>query len=140
LQTKGLQRILPKGGMFGFFGWHTVDLQLHKSIIIAEGEYDCMAVSQVIHDQLNPANLPFRNIPVVSLPNGCNSLPAELLEMLKSFEMIYLWMDYDNPGQEAAEKFIVKLGKERCVTVVPTADIQVKYYQLLEFVFLFSTF
>jgi len=33
LQTKGLQRILPKGGMWGFFGWQTVDAASHKVIV-----------------------------------------------------------------------------------------------------------
>ena len=37
LKTKGLQRIHPKGGEWGFFGWHTVRSH-HKEIIITEGD------------------------------------------------------------------------------------------------------
>ena len=34
----------------------------------------------------------------ISLPNGCRSLPVELLPQLERFERIYLWMDDDTPG------------------------------------------
>ena len=47
LESKGLQRILPKGGSWGLFGWQTVRDD-HSSIIITEGEYDAMAVSQAL--------------------------------------------------------------------------------------------
>jgi 5S rRNA maturation endonuclease (ribonuclease M5) len=107
--------------MWGFFGWHTVDLANHKSVIITEGEYDAMAVSQVIHDPINLANTAFRNIPVISLPNGCNSLPNELIASLDSFDKIYLWMDYDKSGQDACEKFTKKLGLSRCKIVTPVS-------------------
>lgn len=53
-------------------------------------------------------------IPTLSLPNGCRSLPIEVLPMLERFEKIYLWMDDDEPGQEGATKFAQKLGVERC--------------------------
>ena len=116
--------------MWGFFGWHTVDPKKHTSIIITEGEYDCMAVSQVIHDPTNPRNIPFREIPVISLPNGCNSLPPELIKPLESFEKIYLWLDFDKSGQDAAEKFSKKLGIQRCVIVTPPTDVKVRMLSL----------
>ena len=47
LATKGLQRILPKGGPWGFFGWQLV-MPHHKAVIITEGEYDAMAVAQAL--------------------------------------------------------------------------------------------
>lgn len=37
-------------------------------------------------------------VPAVSLPNGCRSLPVEVLPLLERFEKIYLWMDDDGPG------------------------------------------
>ena len=36
LSTKGKQRVLPKGGGYGFFGWHLVSAE-HTSIIITGG-------------------------------------------------------------------------------------------------------
>ena len=41
-------------------------------------------------------------IPAVSLPNGTNSLPTELVPFFDRFEQIYLWLDADEPGRAAA--------------------------------------
>ena len=53
-------------------------------------------------------------VPAVSLPNGANSLPIEIIEMLEPFKKIILWMDDDLKGAEGAEKFANKLGLSRC--------------------------
>ncbi len=90
-----MQRLLPKGGNWGFFGWNTVRKD-DKEVIITEGEYDAMAVSQTLLEL--PEDHPLKKIPVISLPNGCNSLPIELLPLLDRFKRIYLWMDNDKPG------------------------------------------
>jgi twinkle protein len=156
IQTKGLQRILPKGGSWGFFGWHTTresevkdvpkdepvefdaeglpleakpkksikSTKSKKSIILTEGEYDAMAVSQGLRLACK-ANDALLKIPVVSLPNGCNSLPNELVELLHDYQHIYLWMDNDKSGQDAVEKFTRKLGVSRCLIVKPPADMMV---------------
>jgi twinkle protein len=62
-------------------------------------------------------------LPAVSLPNGCRSLPVEVLPQLESFEKIYLWMDNDTPGQDGADLFAKKIGLERCHIVRPTKAI-----------------
>lgn len=116
LESKGLQRILPKGGAWGLFGWHTVHPK-DKEIIITEGEFDCMAVKQALMEL--PQSDPLSNVPVVSFPNGCNSLPNSLLPLLSRFDKIYLWLDNDKSGLEATEKFVLKLGPERCLIVNP---------------------
>ncbi|KAM9969637.1 hypothetical protein ACTFIR_001473 [Dictyostelium discoideum] len=103
-KEKSLQRIEPKGGKWGFFGWHTVPSDA-KEIILTEGEYDAMAVYQET------------GIPTISLPNGANSLPIALLPLLERFEKIYLWMDDDVPGMEGAAKFSEKLGIQRTFIV-----------------------
>ena len=76
MDRKGLQRILPRGGAWGLFGWHLVKPS-HDSILITEGEYDAMAVAQALATL--HASHPLKDLPSVSLPNGCNSLPIELL-------------------------------------------------------------
>ena len=91
-----------------------------RSIVITEGEYDAMAVSQALHTL--PAEDPLRAVPCVSLPNGCNSLPTELVHTLDAFHTIYLWMDNDASGQAACEKFTRKLGMSRCLIVKPLPD------------------
>jgi hypothetical protein len=137
LERKGLQRILPKGGEWGLFGWHTVPpvpdkpkkkkggvasnssgdsnstirqtgCANHERILITEGEYDCLAAAQAI--SALPADHPLAGLPVVSLPNGCSSLPVELLPRLERFKQVYLWLDNDEQGQASVAKFVAKLG------------------------------
>ena len=104
VEKKAWQRLDPAGGGWGLFGLHTVPDDA-KEIVLTEGEYDAMAVSQAT------------GYPSVSLPNGCRSLPVQVLPLLERFEKIYLWMDNDAPGQEGAEKFAKKLGLNRCFIV-----------------------
>lgn len=104
LTHKGNQRLLPSGGVWNFFGWHTVPLDAEE-LVITEGEFDAMAVWQGT------------GLPAVSLPNGARSLPVELLPLLEKFKRIYLWLDDDAPGKEGAEKFARKLGVGRCLIV-----------------------
>lgn len=122
LSGKGKQRLLPKGGVWGFFGWHLVKPS-DKSIVITEGEFDAMAVAQVIGEVL-PLDHKFYRIPVISLPNGCNSLPPELIMRLERFERIYLWMDNDESGISSARKFASKLGLKRTYLVNPPPIIR----------------
>lgn len=42
------------------------------------------------------------DLPAISLPNGCNSLPIDLIPLLDRFETIYLWLDNDKSGNEEA--------------------------------------
>lgn len=107
VDQKSWQRLDPPGGGFGLFGWHTVPHNASQ-LIITEGEFDAMAVYQAT------------GRPAVSLPNGCRSLPTELLVLLEKFDTIYLWLDNDGPGREGAEMFARKLGVERCLLVQPS--------------------
>lgn len=125
VDSKGLQRILPKGGGWGFFGWHVVR-DSHTEIIITEGEYDAMAVAQGLQAAALPDLHPLKGVPAISLPNGCNSLPPDLLPLLERFSKIYLWLDNDKSGQDAAEKFARKLGVGRCFIVRPIDSITSK--------------
>jgi twinkle protein len=104
VDQKAWQRLDPPGGGWGLFGLHTVPDDC-KEVVLTEGEYDAMAVSQAT------------GRPAISLPNGCRSLPVQVLPLLERFEKIYLWMDNDAPGQEGAEKFAKKLGLNRSYIV-----------------------
>lgn len=107
VDRKDWQRMDPPGGGWGLFGFHTVPAA-STEIILTEGEYDAMAVYQAT------------GRPAVSLPNGCRSLPVEVLPMLEEFTKIVLWMDNDAAGQEGAAQFAKKLGLERTFIVRPT--------------------
>lgn len=75
----------------GLFGLNVISPS-DKIVCITEGEFDAMAVHQAT------------GIPAVSLPNGTNSLPIELVPFFDRFEQIYLWLDADEPGRAAAQK------------------------------------
>ena len=109
LNHKGHQRLDPPGGGWGLFGWHTVPADA-TSVVVTEGEYDAMAVYQAT------------GRPAISLPNGCRSMPLDVLPLLERFDTIYLWMDNDGPGREGAEKFANKLGAKRCLIVSPKPE------------------
>jgi twinkle protein len=116
IEEKSWQRMEPAGGGWGLFGWHTIPPDA-KEVVITEGEYDAMAVYQAT------------GRPAISLPNGCRSLPVEVLPMLDELEKIYLWMDNDAAGQEGAEAFAKKLGLERTYNVRPTPQNIVRVNQ-----------
>jgi hypothetical protein len=86
IEKKSWQRLDPPGGGFGLFGWHTIPHDATE-IIITEGEFDAMAVNQAT------------GRPAVSLPNGCRSLPMEVLVLLEKFDTVYLWLDNDGEVQ-----------------------------------------
>nr|CCA20483.1 twinkle protein putative [Albugo laibachii Nc14] len=101
LGDKSKQRLIPKGGSWGLFGWNTVPADADE-IVLTEGEFDAMTVYQATGK------------PAVSLPNGCQSLPPSILPLLERFKKIYLWMDNDAQGQANVSKFTIKLGQSRC--------------------------
>ncbi len=109
LRDKRYQKIHPKGSKAAWFGMDTVPLSA-DSVIITEGEFDAMAAFQGT------------GIPAISLPNGSNSLPVELLPELERFKTIYLWMDDDVAGQSGAQKFAPKLGVARVLIVHSRSD------------------
>lgn len=113
VEDKSKQRLIPKGGSWGLFGWNTVPAASDE-IVLTEGEFDAMAVYQAT------------GLPAVSLPNGCQSLPPNVLPLLERFKRIYLWMDNDLSGQANVEKFAAKLGTSRCYIVRPSVDTLVK--------------
>lgn len=46
IKTKGKQRLLPKGGGWGLFGYHTINSDTTE-ILITEGEFDTLAAAEV---------------------------------------------------------------------------------------------
>lgn len=79
-----------------------------ESIIICEGEIDCMSLTQMGFDN------------VVSVPDGASSLGwiADDYDMLEGFSTVYLMMDADSAGQNGAREIARRLGFGRCMNVV----------------------
>lgn len=69
-----------------------------KSVVITEGELDCLSVAQALGGG---------KWPVVSLPDGAQAAPRAIkqaYEWLCGFEKIVLCFDQDKPGQQAVQQ------------------------------------
>ena len=78
-------------GLFGQHLWST-----GKSVVITEGELDCLSVAQAFNCKW----------PVVSLPHGAQAAAKAIkqaYEWLQGFEKVVLCFDMDDPGQKAAQ-------------------------------------
>lgn len=104
VRTKSGMQLLPKGGRWGFFGLNTVPEDATE-VVLTEGELDAMSVWQST------------GRPAISLPNGAQSLPVQLIPFLERVPRIVLWMDADDAGRAGAKQFAGKLGLKRCRVV-----------------------
>jgi twinkle protein len=83
-----------------------------RFIIITEGEFDCLAVSQM----LATAGKSYK---VVSLPTGANDAAIKQhLEWLEGFEKVVLWYDNDEAGVKARDACasLLSMGKVYTIT------------------------
>ncbi|KAJ1673626.1 hypothetical protein EV182_004867, partial [Spiromyces aspiralis] len=90
----------------GLFGFHAAPPESDQ-IVITGREMDAMAVFQQT------------GIAAVSLPGGPYQLPLEVVSALERFERIYIWLDDNCQGADAATKIANKLGVDRCLIVRP---------------------
>lgn len=79
-----------------------------KKLVITEGEFDALSVAEAQGCKW----------PVVSLPNGCQSVKkvfGNCFKYINSFDEIVLWFDNDEPGRAAAEEaaLLCDVGKVR---------------------------
>lgn len=84
-------------------------LKNNTSIIITEGEIDCLSYIEVGIDNC------------ISVPNGAGSRNIEYLDnyidLFDSIEKIYLATDNDIKGIELREEFVRRFGSEKCYIV-----------------------
>jgi twinkle protein len=93
-------RQYPSGNRPRMFGLNLITPS-PKKVVITEGEYDAMSVFQET------------GIPSLSLHEGANNLPDNILPYLDNVERIYLWMDNDDVCEMNANKVASKLGAKR---------------------------
>jgi len=98
------------------FGQHLWKNKGGKKVVVTEGEYDCMTVSQLQDNKWA----------CVSLPNGAAGAVKAVkdnLEFLNSYEEVILMFDMDEPGQEAASEVAELLPPGRCkIASLPYKD------------------
>lgn len=96
-----------KGAAPCLYGWHALSEAAWKSrsIVLCEGQIDCMTWTQWGFDAL-------------SVPNGSGLTWIEYeWENLAAFDTIYLSFDSDGAGAEIVRKTITRLGLHRCLVV-----------------------
>lgn len=83
-----------------------------NTLIICEGEYDCMALHQY-------------GIEAVSVPNGAGGLTwiEQEWEYLETFKHIKICFDNDEAGKEGAAKLAARIGMWKCsLVILPLKD------------------
>lgn len=78
----------------------------HAAVVLVEGENDLLAMHAFGYDN------------VLSLPDGANSWDHKWTRYLAPYEQIYLCLDNDDTGQDAAHSIADRIGKLRCLNVL----------------------
>ena len=108
-QSTDDKQMRVKGGQDALYNAEAIRGQ--EQVILVEGEFDCMALSQM-------------GIPnAASTSLGAKGFSDEWLEDLKDATEIILIYDNDKAGREGAEKILPKLGRRRCkiLSLIPDA-------------------
>ncbi|KAJ1731343.1 hypothetical protein LPJ61_002580 [Coemansia biformis] len=88
----------------GLFGFHVAGPDT-SDVILTGHELDAVAAFQET------------GIPAVSLPRNPYQLPLDAMRALERFERVYVWLDDNHQGAEAASLITRKLGVDRCLVV-----------------------
>lgn len=90
------------------FGWQAVSEQ-SREIILTEGEIDALSWAAFGREAMS--------VPFGGGKGGKQKWIENEFDRLARFEKIYLSMDMDKPGDEAAEEIASRLGRHRCYRV-----------------------
>lgn len=107
------------------FGWGRATRSGQRTLYITEGEFDAMALYQILKDGNKHTDYADDNPAVVSVKSGASSaakdIQAALPEIRKHFENVVLVFDMDQPGREAAEQ-VSRVFPEAKVANLPCKD------------------
>ena len=107
------------------FGWKNAIKSGSKTLYITEGEFDAVALYQILKD--SNANTAYADMQhaVVSIPHGAGSAKREISKMLpeirKHFDDVVLVFDSDAPGKAAAEE-VTRIASTFKVANLPCKD------------------
>ncbi|MFJ2456435.1 AAA family ATPase [Pseudomonas protegens] len=87
------------------FGWQAIPEGV-REVTITEGEIDAMTAHQY--------GRPALSVPFGGGTGGKQRWIEYEFENLQRFDTIYLCLDNDEPGQQATEEIVKRLGRERC--------------------------
>lgn len=108
------------------FGWEQAKRADGAKLFITEGEFDTIALFQLLKDKNKNSQYADRNIPVISLPAGVDSVNKCLskyrAEIEKHFKEVVLVFDNDEPGKKAIEEAL-KIFPNAKVVSLPEKDL-----------------
>ena len=107
------------------FGWSQAQAQGGKKLFITEGEFDAIALFQIMKEHNKGTEWAHLNPAVVSLSNGAGGALKQLNKLLptirKQFKEIILVFDKDVAGQKAVED-VLRIIPEAMVADLPAKD------------------
>ena len=116
------------GSMKGveLFGWEQAKLSGSKRLYITEGEFDAIALYQILKDSVNGTKWESMIPAVCSLPSGASSVAKVITKMAHKIramfpEVVYV-PDMDKPGKEAADTF-ARLYPDVLIAELPCKDV-----------------
>jgi twinkle protein len=109
----------------GLFGWEQALHADGKTLFITEGEFDCLALFQVLKDAAQGSPWADRDPPVVSIPNGASgatkAILAQLADIRKRFDKVVIAFDTDEEGSKASED-VAKHIPDVMIAKLPAKD------------------
>lgn len=107
------------------FGWKRAIKAGTKTLYITEGEFDAVALYQVLKDANKNTAYADMEHAVVSIPHGASCAKKEISKMLpeirRHFDDVVLVFDMDDAGQKAAEE-VSRIAAEFKVASLPCKD------------------
>lgn len=107
------------------FGWGRAIRSGERTLYITEGEFDAIALYQILKDGNRNTEYADNNPAVVSVTSGAGSAPRDVLRhaegIKKHFQSVVLVFDSDGPGQQAAEQ-VCRVFPEARVATLPCKD------------------
>lgn len=108
-----------------FFGWEQAKLTGNKKLFITEGEFDAVALFQIMKEHNKGTAYADINPAVVSLSNGASGAVKQIQDHLpdirKLFKEVVLVFDTDEPGKKAASD-VVRIVPDAIVATLPGKD------------------
>lgn len=108
------------------FGWSSALRSGSKTLYITEGEFDAVALWQILKDANKHTEYADMEHAVVSLPSGAGCakkvVSKYIREIRRHFKDIVLVFDMDEPGQKAAEE-VNRICAEAKVAKLPCKDV-----------------
>lgn len=108
------------------FGWDVAITTGSKKLFITEGEYDAIALYQILVEANKGTQWADRRPAVVSIPNGVGSATRAILAASKEIHArnfdVVLCFDMDEAGKKATEE-VLKILPEATVAQLPAKDV-----------------